>query len=297
MATLTRPRTAPASQNQELVSSGVPAPFPVDQLARDEDARPAEDPFVAPEEETHREETAPESQTNDVVELTEIMPSIATLQRSCIMTLNTLLSGSGQWKSIVPDRRHSMPSSAGTSTAAQLNTESFTTALETLVVNLRTKQAVDEMVEFHQPTSDSDLSFELQERVRKLSPSLSPNDATLANSLATILTYFDRLSILQRQHPTPNASTSTNTPRVVDAPPPIDMYDALTRQLNDLQLERLLNQRPSTSSSSTSHHQMEIAILWSQIDHELENIVSMCKERTERLPRFYQENLPPAIRF
>ncbi len=66
MATLTRPRSAPTSQN---LISGVPTPFPVDQLARDEEVRPVENPFVAPEEETQVEEAAPESQTNDGVEL------------------------------------------------------------------------------------------------------------------------------------------------------------------------------------------------------------------------------------
>jgi hypothetical protein len=69
MATLTRPRSAPTSQNQEILISGVPTPFPVDQLARDEEVRPVENPFVAPEEETQVEEAAPESQTNDGVEL------------------------------------------------------------------------------------------------------------------------------------------------------------------------------------------------------------------------------------
>lgn len=199
------------------------------------------------------------------------------------MTLNTLLSGSTEWKSIVPDRRHSMPSSPATSSTHQLEAN----ALETLVTNLRTQQTTsEEMVEMHQATAEAELARELRERVHSLSPTLSPHDAALANSLATILTYFDRLSSLHASNPTPiNASTSTNTPRNADAPPPIDMYDALTRQLNELQFERL-----TQGSSGAS---LEMAILWSQIDRELESIVSMCKERTERLPRFYQENLPP----
>lgn len=42
---------------------------------------------------------------------------------------------------------------------------------------------------------------------------------------------------------------------------------------------------------------MEMALLWNQIDRELESIVAMCKERTEGLPRFYQEHLPPHYDF
>ncbi|KAF6743638.1 hypothetical protein DFP72DRAFT_858625 [Ephemerocybe angulata] len=277
MATLTRPRTAPAASE---VVSGVPAPFPTELLER----RSKENPFIAREERV--EEAEQEHVPEEAVEgrMADIMPSISTLEKSCILTLNTLLSGSDEWKLIVPERRHSMPSSPGTSSVHQLETESSTSALGTLVANLRTKQATDQMLQFQPPTSESDLAFELRERVHKASPLLSPNDAALANSLATILTYFTRLSSLHSLHPT--ISTSTNTPRTTDLPPPADMYEALSRQLNDLQFERL-------TSQPTSSNQTEMAILWNQIDRELESIVSMCKERTERLPMFYQENQPP----
>ncbi|KAF5334625.1 hypothetical protein D9611_012014 [Ephemerocybe angulata] len=280
MATLTRPRTAPAASE---VVSGVPAPFPTELLER----RSKENPFIAREERV--EEVEPQEQEHVAEEgtMADIMPSISTLEKSCILTLNTLLSGSDEWKLIVPERRHSMPSSPGTSSVHQLETESSTSALGTLVANLRMKQATDQMLQFQPPTSESDLAFELRERVHKASPLLSPNDAALANSLATILTYFGRLLSLHSLHPT--ISTSTNTPRTTDLPPPADMYEALSRQLNDLQFERLTSQ----PSSSTSSNQTEMAILWNQIDRELESIVSMCKERTERLPMFYQENQPP----
>ena len=297
MATLVRQRQEPEEHSIDL-SSTVPTPFPVDLLEQ-----VSENPFLSADEQIQEDVAqVPTSEENEELSTivspfpaekayshclfqNEIIPSIATLQKSCIMTLNTLLSGSEQWKTIVPDRRHSMPSTPTPSSSVPENPATY--ALETLVMNLRKQQDTgDEMTEFHPPTTEAALAHELQERVRKVSPSLSPEDATLANSLTTILTYFSRLSSIQASYPPTNgATTSTHTPRN-DAPPPVDMYDALTRQLNELQLERLTN---GVSSSSST----ELSILWSQIDRELENIVSMCKQRAELVPRFFPENQPP----
>lgn len=121
------------------------------------------------------------------------------------------------------------------------------------------------------PLSASDLAFELRERVVQLSNSLSTDDAALANSLATILTYFARLSSLRVA---PSTSSTSHTPN--DAPPPVNMYESLSRQLTDLQFERLVSQPPGLSSTTT-----ETAILWTQIDRELENVAALCKDRSE----------------
>ncbi|KAG2008816.1 hypothetical protein CC2G_014206 [Coprinopsis cinerea AmutBmut pab1-1] len=285
MATLTRPRST--EETAPTVLAGVPAPFPVHEIQRSienpfegqadgvEDDVQSSQPLQEEMHEGHKEQG-----------LNELLPSISNLQRSCLMTLNNLLeSDSDQWRSIVPDRRHSMPNSAGSSSFQQPEASSSSSALQTLVSNLRTRLPDDNMIEIRSSETDTDLLFELRERIGQLSPTLSPRDAALAKSLVTLLSYFDRLSTIQTSTtPQPSGTPS----RYVNAPPPIDVFDALTRHLNDVQLDRLASQTPS---------EVESTILWTQIDRELENVVTMCKERTEGLPRFYQENLPPQYDF
>jgi hypothetical protein len=70
--------------------------------------------------------------------------------------------------------------------------------------------------------------------------------------------------------------------------PPGDVFNTLKRQLSDLQVERQSNQQETLSPNTPPVVAVEKALLWSKIDEELEAVVAMCKERTERF-----EHLPP----
>lgn len=197
------------------------------------------------------------------------------------MTLNNLLSVPSKWNPIVPDRRHSMPNTphtASTSTEA----ESSSSALQTLVSNLRTRDFGDEMVEMAASDNDSDLIHELNSRVDGLSSSLLAEDAKLAKSLVSLLSYLHRLSILfassrgkgHHQQYSPPLQTSVSD----------NIFDTLKRQLSDLQVERRRDILPPGSPPVLA---VETALLWSRIDEELESVLVLCKERTTT------DHLPP----
>lgn len=206
------------------------------------------------------------------------------------MTLNNLLSEPSEWSPIVPDRRHSMPSSTQASAGPSSTEASSTSALQTLVTNLRNHDT--EMIENANSSSDAGLLHELRVRVDTLSYSLSESDAALAKALVSLLSDLNRLSELGSTsglHPHP----AVIEPTTLDAPPPIDVFDTLTRQLSDLQISRLSSQAEVPSSNTPPRLAVEVTLLWSRIDAELENVVALCKQRTETIPRFVNDHLPP----
>lgn len=217
------------------------------------------------------------------------MPSIAYVQRSCLMTLNNLLSVPAKWNPIVPDRRHSMPSSPTTSTTRPETETESSSALRTLVSNLRNRAAGDVMTESHQGDTDADLINELRIRVEDISSSLKPDDAQLANRLVSLLSHFNRLSIIQNATPTaPNRLTSSHS-WTSESSSPADLYNTLKRQLSNFQIERLSSQQEAPQVN-TPILAVETALLWTRIDEELDAIVTVCKERTEHATG---EFLPP----
>jgi len=223
------------------------------------------------------------------------MPSILHVQRSCLMTLNNLLSGPIGWNPILPDRRRSMPASESGAGPSFNKEDTQTSALQTLVNNLRNHAEDGEMLEVRELAgSDTALLRELRIRVDAISSSISTNDAALAKALVSLLSDLQRMSEIQANIPsnsTPISGFDMETSSILEAPPPIDVYDRLTRQLSDLQIERLSSQTPGSSASPLVV--VETALLWSRIDTELENVVALCKERTETLPKFTQDYLPP----
>ncbi|KAJ7598792.1 HECT-like ubiquitin-conjugating enzyme-binding-domain-containing protein [Mycena floridula] len=273
MATLVRVKSthsAVAAPEKSTLSSSIPAPFPRDQLMKNQDE---EVPAVA-------SGSAP-AQT---ATLHELMPSIANLERSCVMTLNDLLSVPVLWNPIVPDRRHSMPSTPTSTTNPEPESSS---ALQTLVTNLRNSDSGDAMVETRRGDTDIDLINELDSRIHALSPSLNPDDAQLAKTLVSLLSYFNRLASI----PTTSQSRSLLTASLSsESSPLVDNFNTLKRQLSDFQVERLSSQTEGLSRASTPQLAVESALLWDRIDEQLEIVVSMCKERTERMAGEY---LPP----
>jgi len=214
------------------------------------------------------------------------------------MTLNDLLSSPVRWSPIVPDRRHSMPSSPHTSTTPQADAES-SSALQTLVSNLRNRSN-DLMIELSRHQSDdnpdSELIHELRIRVENISSSLEPRDATLAQALVSLISHFHRLSVTQTAPSDPRSRMShRNSWRLHEPNASANMFDTLERQVSDLQIERLSSQLELPASGAPPILAVETALLWLKIDEELESVVAMCKERTENheLPRFSVDHLPP----
>ncbi|KAJ7869096.1 HECT-like ubiquitin-conjugating enzyme-binding-domain-containing protein, partial [Mycena olivaceomarginata] len=251
MATLTRTATQQQEQPVDsLLTSSIPAPFPRELLQQ---------PFTCPYNSSGPSRT---SEANSPMVLQELMPSIAYVEKTCLMT-------------------HSMPSTPVTSTS----TDPLLSALQTLLANLRNRDPPDAMVEIH-GSSDTALIHELHNRVAQISHTLEPSDAHLAESIVSLLSHFNRLSSIRA---TDQSAHLTPLEDRADEPlyPPGDLFNTLKRQLSDLQVEHQSQQEP-LAPNTPPVIAVEKALLWSKIDEELEAVVAMCKERTERL-----EHLPP----
>lgn len=268
-----------ASNNPFLaLASSIPAPFPREQLLQVQGVE-AEAVQKEPTTEQPSQAEAGPSHVSEPFENTttatlhELLPSIAQVERTCIMVLNNLVSAPERWAPIVPDRRHSMPS---TPVASKETIDS--SALQILVSNLRNRDAGDTMFEIRQGESDSDLINEVRTRIEGMS--LEPDDAQLAQTLLSLLSHFHRLSAIPtttRPRLTPSSTWTA------DMTTSGDLFSTLKRQVSDFQLEMLSSQAEKPSRPVDA---VESALLWSRIDEELEQIVTMCKERTER-------HLPP----
>ncbi|RDB27814.1 hypothetical protein Hypma_002288 [Hypsizygus marmoreus] len=293
MATLTRPKLSSRPATSPVLTSAIPAPFPRGELvqAQEHDSYPSQPVEAqAGPSRTADATNVHDSATHRHGVLHEVLPSIADVQKSCLMTLNNLLSVPTRWNPIVPDRRHSMPSTPQASNFSP-DGESSSSALQTLVNNLRNRNVTDAMTEVREAGNDSELFHELRTRVESISSSLEPADAILANSLVSLLSHFSRLSEIQ-------ASSSLSLSKPSDSSTweptgPSNLFDVLKRQLSDLQIERLSSQPDILTPGTPPVLAVETALLWSKIDEELETVVAMCKERTEHLPMFSQDHLPP----
>lgn len=292
MATLTRPKKQLARPvSTPLLTSAIPTPFPRELLDRTEELAGAS---------THQADSHPgpsrasEAQNVQKSEgygaLQEVMPSIIHVQRSCLMTLNNLLSMPTRWNPIVPDRRHSMPSSPQVTDAHHRVAESSSSALQTLLSNLRNQECTNDMIEVHGGQSESELLHELRTRIQSISSSLELSDAALANSLVSLISYFYRLSTIQSTLPHSLQDAEEASPEAID---PADQFDVLKQHLSDLRIERLSTQPDVPTHGSTPVVAVEAALLWNRIDEELEKVVAMCKERAETLSRSPREYFPP----
>jgi ubiquitin-protein ligase E3 D len=188
--------------------------------------------------------------------------------------------------------------------------EQSSSALQTLVANLRSRDAerTDEMIEQHpEGETDSDLVHELVTRVSGVSATLETHDAELAQLLASLLSHLHRLSVIYSTQSGgiglgAGLITQSHSWSPVDGSPSShDPFDALKRHLSTFQVERQAshgqNGTPAAPPGSTPVMAVESAILWSKIDEELDQVVSMCKSRTdtysEYLPPQYMEDSPP----
>ncbi|TFK73520.1 hypothetical protein BDN72DRAFT_834657 [Pluteus cervinus] len=302
MATLTRPKSVPTPATSSLLDSVVPEPFPRELLAQENifaDPSGLGNTQVAVHQEleagpSRTEESEMQGDTRSNGAVNELMPSIASVQRSCLMTLNNLLSAPTRWSPIVPDRRHSLPPNPLDSSTQKDAELSSSSALMTLLSNLRNRDSTEGMIELHSSPSESELIHELRTRVQRISSTFEPVDAQLALALVSLLSHFNRLAIILSASKVPLAKTDEpETRRSNDLGSTLDHFDTLKRHLSDFQLEKLSSQPESLAPGAPPVVVVETALLWSRIDEELETVVSMCKERAENLPRFSADHLPP----
>ncbi|KAK7681493.1 hypothetical protein QCA50_015585 [Cerrena zonata] len=292
MATLTRPRTldADVSDISHVLTRGVPKPFPT--LAE----REQEELLESLESEQLRLDIdsaipGPSTTIPAYTEASrvggrsdELPPSINNLRTLCLTTLNDLLTATRSWQPIVPDRRHSMPSPS-TSTASL----SHTTALQTLVSNLRSEEHDGQISQPCNSTDDALLLRELQDRVARLAVGLDSQHSQLAGSLVSLLTHFHRLFELyppSAPSTSPRVSSWSSSNKVARIPSPEDAFTDLRRQLSDFQLERSVldgRQQPARSPVRA----VETALLWSRIDDDLEMLSTLCRSTTD------DSHLPP----
>jgi len=142
------------------------------------------------------------------------------------------------------------------------------------------------MVEIAPAHNDAALLRELQGRVDRLFESSdgSPSvDAQLTKTLVFLLNCLQRLLSTRARDPTTAPPLSTAPPTSTSANP--NVYDTLRRSLTELQNDRNLHTPPHSGPVSA----VENALLWSQIDVTLEQVMTLCRQRQ----RILEPLLPP----
>src|SRR6266550_3504643 len=166
----------------------------------------------------------------------EILPSIAYVQRSCLMALNNLLSIPENWNPIVSGRRHSLPGGSEGTDSLRDGLDS-SSALQTLVTNLRNRDPPQEMIEYSRSTTDAELIHELRMHVERISPLLAQADDTLARALVSLLAHFNRLSAISAAASKREQQSPTSHSQNVEPLSSSELLSDLARQLNDLRFE------------------------------------------------------------
>lgn len=166
---------------------------------------------------------------------------------------------------------------------------SHTSALQTLVSNLRSEEHDGQISQSCNLTDDALLLRELQDRVARLAAKLDSRHSQLSGSLVSLLTHFHRLFEL---YPPSAAATSprvaswSSSNKLSSVPSPEDAFTDLRRQLSDFQLERsALDDRQQPARSPVKA--VETALLWSRIDDDLEILSVLCRSTTDN------NHLPP----
>jgi ubiquitin-protein ligase E3 D len=151
--------------------------------------------------------------------------------------------------------------------------------LHTLVSRLRGLDSGESMLEIAAAHDDAALFQELQSRVDQLfdSSDESPSvDAQLAKTLVCMLNCLQRLLSTRTIGLIATSSISTSLPSTVANP---NIYDTLKRSLAEFQSDRNLH----THSNSNPVSVVENALLWSQIDTMLEQVMTLCRQRQRTL--------------
>ncbi|KIJ23402.1 hypothetical protein M422DRAFT_77237 [Sphaerobolus stellatus SS14] len=226
----------------------------------------------------------------------EVGPSLTNVEQSCLMTLNNLLSqNSSEWHPIVPARRHSFPAKSPTNAnfSSLLGPQGSSSALQTLVENLRNRYSTQDYES--SDLDDTSLLSELESRVTMLieDGSIRPRDAPLARSLVSLLHHIKRLTVL-------SPKSTHRSP--VDFQQPLstaEIYDTLSQRVSELQSHRDANRSDSTSQRKRPPIEaVEHAILWHKVDDDLDQVLQLCRERSEPVPYSPAEgSLPPEYEY
>ncbi|KZT69196.1 hypothetical protein DAEQUDRAFT_283401 [Daedalea quercina L-15889] len=159
-------------------------------------------------------------------------------------------------------------------------------SLYTLVENLRSLGSAAHDA-FAGPSSssapdDASLVCELQTRVKHLTDSdtdvFPPQDAILVRRLASLIGHFHRLAEAQLSSCAPAMTRVASWAHGLPSGAPVDPIAALGRELSDLRLAR--DASASNSRGVSPVRQVEDALLWAQVDEELEEVLSLCRSRT-----------------
>ncbi|KIJ11155.1 hypothetical protein PAXINDRAFT_119016 [Paxillus involutus ATCC 200175] len=304
MATLVRTRSTGQSLSQEMAGNdlqrNIPTPFPSERLI---DLQNNDDDIL--------DELAAERVEYNVHEdagatMSDIQSSIAAVQHSCLMTLTSLLSVfSSPTTSIREDAAQQLASAdEGDLGLAQMLAE---TPLASLVHTLRTRDGHHELSrdnEVHRQVEETALLSELHELVDALAPSLDRRDAHLAQTIVALLLDLEQLPASIASTAAQALSQAGSSPQTVEDDAksslgsPYTLLSTLQRQLSSLQ--------PSTTSGSSSgtrstpFEAVQTALLWARVDEQLENVVSLCKERasfssmSQNSMTYSASNRPPA---
>ncbi|KAF8595379.1 hypothetical protein BDV93DRAFT_528705 [Ceratobasidium sp. AG-I] len=310
MATLTRIQNLISSRRTSpipapaILDTDIPAPFPSlsdrhadtgEIIATESQVEPtrSNSPPLAPT--LTVELVEPSRPTDALPRDPEVLPSLLSVEQSCLMALNNLFAdiiSSETWRPIVPPRRHSLPSLAASTSHALPSLDSA--PLYTLVSNLRSQDAGDLMIE----ASDDDVSLlrELGQRIELYSELMGEKDARLARLLVTLLQVSSRLSAMSPASSSlspPGLASSISQPLAVQ-----DVYDTLSRQASSIQLQ-LHGSMPGRAKNA-SVSAVDQAMLWAQVDRVLGDIQTLCHDRTLPTPFLspyhfedYDRNLPP----
>ncbi|ELU41223.1 hypothetical protein AG1IA_04749 [Rhizoctonia solani AG-1 IA] len=309
MATLTRIQNLISSRRNSpapspaLLDSRVPSPFP---SLSDRHEQTGETIITEhPAGPVHSNNVAPPTLTVELAEQTvetesrgqqEILPSLLSVEQSCLMALNNLFAGilpDENWRPIVPSRRHSLPSLVASNSQAVSLSDS--TPLFTLVSNLRLQNVGEVMI---QASDKHDaLLCELGQHVERCSELMGTKDARLARLLVTLLQFSSKLATLTPLSTSlspPGGLTSSVSPNLSED----EVYTTLSQQASNIQL-RLQDSKPSgpTQGSVVAREQ---AMLWAQVNHVLGDIQNLCHERAVPTPFLspyhsagYDRTLPP----
>jgi ubiquitin-protein ligase E3 D len=195
----------------------------------------------------------------------DLIPSrLGQVQSTCVTALQDLLV----FSRTSPDRRHSRPSDPPPNYG-----------LHRLVNDLRTQVANGSTSEQTNLLSPDELLTELRMHVGRIVGQLSPRDADLALTLVSLLSHLHRLAPLR-------ADNHTSLSTVVDSDP----YSTLQRHLSDFQLERSSTPE-EMKRGATPVQAVEAALIWSEVDAELDAVLSLCRSHTTFDP--FVDYLPP----
>jgi hypothetical protein len=155
------------------------------------------------------------------------------------------------------------------------------------------------MTQVSSAQTETELLRDLQRLVVQRSDRINPEDATLAQTLVSLLAHFDRLATINAAQEPRSGSSGASTSYSTGIRPPTseDLFDVLRHQVNNLQIERL-NTSGEPRSGSPPVFAVESALLWSRIDQDLEDVLAMCRQRTDvasfAIPPEYEhtEDLP-----